>query len=132
MKREIQEEDNGGAAKDGVAKKAKAEESDDEAPLKAKPQAVLSSCVLVTGTEFKDTDMRDNLKKLGASWCKGMGWVLPESSRAAVQKLIDGGEPDAADVAAVADSAAAKDPPTSDKGKKKFGVSGRESYRILE
>ena len=100
------------------AKKAKREDSDDEVPLKAKStgkaKATVSSCVLVTGTEYKDVDLREKLKALGASWCKPLtGWVLPESARGAVEKVIGGGELSPAEVAASGSASADKDPEPS-------------------
>jgi hypothetical protein len=97
-------------------KRVKREDNDDEEPLKAqgKAKATVSSCVLVTGTEYKDNEQREKLKSLGAAWCKPLnGWVLPESARGAVEKVINGGELSAAEVASAGCASVAKDPEPS-------------------
>ena len=110
VKREKEEEE------EPRGKRAKREESDDEVPLKAKgkAKATVSSCDVVTGTEYKDVGQREKLKSLGATWCKQLnGWVLPESARGAVEKVINGGELSAAEVASAGCASVAKDPEPS-------------------
>ena len=97
-------------------KRVKREDSDDEEPLKAKgkAKATVSSCVLVTGTDYKDVEQREKLKSLGAAWCKPLnGWVLPESARGAVEKVINGGELSAAEVASAGGASVDKEPEPS-------------------
>jgi hypothetical protein len=109
VKRELEgEQEDGGSA----SKKLKKEESDDDLLLKKAP--TVSSCVLVTGTDWKDKAMQEKLKSLGATWCKPLlGWVLPESTRNAVQKLVDGGEVSAVDKNAGKDGGQQDDPKPS-------------------
>ena len=62
---------------------------DEKAKKHKKSQAVVSSCVLVTGIEYQDQALREKIKSLGASWCKPLsGWVLPESARAAALAVV--------------------------------------------
>ena len=71
----------------------------------------IKSCVLVVGTDFKDTELRETLKKLGASWQKAMkGWVLPENARSAVEKLLSGEELSQDDVEGIEDPTADPEP----------------------
>ena len=84
MSEKVKREDkSAGEEPEPFAKRVKKEDSEDEAPLKtkSKKQTIqVSTCVLVTGTEYKDIALRDKLKSLGATWHKSLvGWVLPES-----------------------------------------------------
>ena len=62
MKREAAEEEEKAPKKAKVEAK---EDSEDDEPIKKKSQAKVTSCVLVTGTEFKDVQLREKLKTLG-------------------------------------------------------------------
>jgi len=75
--------------------------------------AKVSSCVLITQTDYKDTELRDAIKKIGGTWQKQLkGWVLPEVCRTAAEKLVNGEELTPEDTAEIADPTA--DPmPTS-------------------
>ena len=126
MSEKVKREDkSAGEEPEPFAKRVKKEDSEDEAPLKtkSKKQTIqVSTCVLVTGTEYKDIALRDKLKSLGATWHKPLvGWVLPESARASVEKVINGGELSAAEVAASSAEAAGDDPaPSESAGAKLF------------
>lgn len=89
--------------------------STDEKTKKPKTsQAVVSSCVLVTGVEYQDQALREKIKTLGASWCKPLsGWVLPESARAAALAVVSGAEPSEDDMKKVEKGAQSEDPPPS-------------------
>ena len=102
----------------GVKREGGEGEDDDSKDEKAKKhkksQAIVSSCVLVTGIEYQDQALREKVKSLGASWCKPLsGWVLPESARAAALAVVSGAEPSEDDMKKVEKGAQSEDPPPS-------------------
>lgn len=127
------------ASSSSVGSKVKREDSDDEeeqtpiasssskAESKGVKQAVVSTCVLVTNTDYANTSQRASLKALGGIWCASLsGWILPEGLRASAEAIARGEEVSTLAIEAAKSMSAApevSDPPASENADAKITVS---------